>query len=242
MHLRYYSSFLLPVILLYLFPLKGSAQTNKQDVVYLKNGSSIRGKLIIDSTVVKIQTSDNSVWAFNRGDVDSIKKEPRHARSYLMTRQKGYYNVSVAGANIPPPDISTIQGLALSMSNGYRFSPYFSVGGVVGLDVFEQDIYLPVSLECRGEIIRRSATPFWFAQYGYPLIQKLNKSLVSYDPGRSLAAGGGMLFVLSSNVNLVMQLSFKAQKGTYERFSWRRGDYIETIDYRRTCLQIGLQF
>jgi hypothetical protein len=225
-----------------LIPIFGFGQTGKRDVVYLKNGSIIRGVIIADSAMVKIETSDHSVWAFNRAEVDSIKKEDKPRYTGLKTPQKGYYNVSVIGANIPSPDLSTTSGLSLSMTNGYRLCPYFSIGGVVGLDMFEKDIYMPASLECRGEIIRRGATPFWFAQYGYPLIKNVKSDEKIYNAGRSFTAGGGILFVLNSNIALVAQLSYKAQKSTYVRYRLIEGEYIETVDYRRTCLQVGLQF
>ena len=49
------------------------------DVVYLKNGSMIKGtvtELIVDKTV-KIQTSDGSLWVFNMSEVEKIVKEAK---------------------------------------------------------------------------------------------------------------------------------------------------------------------
>ena len=53
------------------------AQQNFDDVVYLKNGSIIRGIIIeqIPNVSLKIQTKDNSVFVYNMEDVEKMTKE-----------------------------------------------------------------------------------------------------------------------------------------------------------------------
>ena len=53
------------------------AQTNLQDVVYLKNGSIIRGDIVemVPGEMVKIQTSDGSVFVHAFADVEKFTKE-----------------------------------------------------------------------------------------------------------------------------------------------------------------------
>jgi hypothetical protein len=54
------------------------AQQSYDDVVYLKNGSIIRGLIIeqIPNVSLKIQTKDNSVFVYNMEDVEKMTKEP----------------------------------------------------------------------------------------------------------------------------------------------------------------------
>ena len=53
------------------------AQTSLQDVVYLKDGSIIRGDIVemVSGEVVKIQTADGSVFIHDFADVEKIIKE-----------------------------------------------------------------------------------------------------------------------------------------------------------------------
>lgn len=53
------------------------AQTSLQDVVYLKNGSIIRGDIVemVPGEMVKIQTSDGSVFVHAFADVEKFTKE-----------------------------------------------------------------------------------------------------------------------------------------------------------------------
>lgn len=67
------------------------AQQNYDDVVYLKNGSIIRGIIIeqIPNISLKIQTKDNSVFVYNIEDVEKMTKEPVQEKP--SAQQNEYY-------------------------------------------------------------------------------------------------------------------------------------------------------
>ena len=68
------------------------AQTSLQDVVYLKNGSIIRGDIIemVPGETIKIMTSDGSVFVHDYADVEKFAKEkPMN----LTTINNSIYNV-----------------------------------------------------------------------------------------------------------------------------------------------------
>ena len=48
-----------------------------EDVVYLKNGSIIRGVIIeqVPNESIKIQTNDRNIFVFKMEEIDRIKKE-----------------------------------------------------------------------------------------------------------------------------------------------------------------------
>lgn len=50
---------------------------NLQDVIYLKNGSVIRGTLIEQVPKTKIKTVDGSIWIFEGEEIDRITSEPK---------------------------------------------------------------------------------------------------------------------------------------------------------------------
>lgn len=54
------------------------AQQRMRDVVYLKNGSVIRGIIIeqVPNVSIKIQTSDGSVFAYKMDEIEKLAKEP----------------------------------------------------------------------------------------------------------------------------------------------------------------------
>ena len=134
-----------------------------QDVVYLKNGSIIRGTIIeqVPNKSLKIKTNDGSVFVYEINDVEKITKEEppmnygygwyyqnnneyRHQHGYAdnyNTRanrnsdfsRKGYRGFVDIGYAVGVGDYG--DGVfAVSTSHGYQFNPYFFVGAGIGVD------------------------------------------------------------------------------------------------------------
>ncbi len=67
-----------------------------QEVIYLNNGSVIRGIIIeqVPNNFVKIQTTDGNIFVYGMKDVLKITKEPYakvdRDNSNTSTREKGY--------------------------------------------------------------------------------------------------------------------------------------------------------
>jgi hypothetical protein len=70
--------FLGALLILFYFVPSLSAQQLMQDVVYLKDGSVIRGQIIeqIPNVSIKIQTKDGNIFVCKMEEVDKIVKEP----------------------------------------------------------------------------------------------------------------------------------------------------------------------
>src|SRR3954452_12312362 len=66
------------------------AQQNLQEVVYLKNGSIIRGAIIeqVPNKSIKIQTGDGSVFVYQMDEVEKITKEAPYKSSYMKEESK----------------------------------------------------------------------------------------------------------------------------------------------------------
>lgn len=75
------------------------AQNNYQDVVYLKNGSIIRGiirGIIIEqipNKSIKIETADRSIFVFQMDEIERFTKEPMQGRSPMASQSRGLQKV-----------------------------------------------------------------------------------------------------------------------------------------------------
>ncbi len=110
-------------------------QSNLQDVIYLKNGSIIRGIIIeqVPNKSIKIETADRSVFVFQMDEIEKIAKEPIDNKRSDSEKRKGFIGLSI-GASIPVGDFADkLDGLAetglhLNLINfGYLFSENFGV-------------------------------------------------------------------------------------------------------------------
>ncbi len=102
------------------------AQNNYQDVVYLKNGSIIRGVIIeqVPNKSIKIETADGSVFVYQMDEIEKIAKEDKIG----SIKKRGFIGLEL-GANVPigkfadVNDGSAKTGFQINLINfGYLFS------------------------------------------------------------------------------------------------------------------------
>jgi hypothetical protein len=110
------------------------AQNNYQDVVYLKNGSIIRGVIteIIPNKTIKIESAGN-VFVYNMDEVAEIKKEkiPNSDSSIANKKHESFLSGNL---NFVIFEGGFYPGLGLSYES--MVSDKFSIGGEIGTDVF----------------------------------------------------------------------------------------------------------
>jgi len=110
-------------------------QGNYQDVIYLKNGSIIRGIIIeqVPNQSIKIETADRNVFVFQMDEIEKIAKEPFDSKRSDSEKRKGFIGLSI-GASIPVGDFADKSdglaetGIHLNLINfGYLFSENFGI-------------------------------------------------------------------------------------------------------------------
>ena len=125
-----------PFLTLILFTLLTTVtfgQSNYQDVVYLNNGSIIRGVIIeqVPNTSIKIETADKSVFVYQMDEIEKFTKElPPETEALKQNTyiRKGFIGLEI-GANIPvgkfadKNDGAAKTGLQINLINfGYLFT------------------------------------------------------------------------------------------------------------------------
>lgn len=204
---------LLLVLAFTLFAWGLSAQEGYQDVVYLKNGSIVRGMIIeqVPNESVKIQTADGSVFFYRMDEIQKITKEldaysrqrpglrgPRKAVSFKDIA--GYRGMAEIAYSIGTGENSSDR-LEISTSHGYQFGQHFYVGGGVAFQYhfnFDDAIFLPVFAHLRGNLLKRDITPFLDFKVGYSVYDYTGFYLstglgCSANPGWK---GSGRLYLL----------------------------------------------
>ena len=142
------------------------------EVVYLKNGSIIKGVIIeqVPNVSLKIKTSDGSLIICQMSDVEKITKEERYTRDYrkeannrkaarnTLKGYKGFVDFAYIG-DVSDYNASKIE---LSTSHGYQFNNYFFVGGGVALNYYTDAdlIAAPIYANFRVNFINKRVTPF----------------------------------------------------------------------------------
>lgn len=108
-------------------------RNNLVDVVYLKNGSILRGIIIeqVPNESIKLQTADGNIFVYQTSEIEKITKEDtvRQSRNQLaygdngVQHRKGYIGLSI-GPSFAVGDLSDLPvGLILNLVDfGYLFT------------------------------------------------------------------------------------------------------------------------
>jgi hypothetical protein len=143
-----------------------------QDVVYLKNGSIIRGTIIeqIPNVSLKIETSDKNVFSYKIEEIEKMTREIDPTAKKSST--KGYLGVVNIGYGFGTGDAQKINCIKFDNINGYRFNEYVSLGFGYGLKYLWYEsgaLLVPLFADVRVHALPGNISPFLALQIGYSI-------------------------------------------------------------------------
>jgi hypothetical protein len=178
-----------------LLSLSALAQTNYEDVVYLKNGSVIHGMIIetIPNQTIKIKTKDGNLFVYKMDEILKMTKESVQSfdNNNFEIKETGFTNITEIEIGVL--DVGTggnglgLLGLGLRTINGIQINKHFSIGLGIGFnwlpnydlttDIISQTpipsyslLDLPVFLDFRYYLTSNKHSFFAFANFGYSIL------------------------------------------------------------------------
>lgn len=169
------------IMMLLLVGSLGVFAQNWQEVVYLKNGSVVRGVVVeqVPGASLKIQTADGSLFVFQMSEVDKITKElPKQQVQQTVATTKKYVIESAEEAvkNEAAAKTRGYRGFVdggftagydfmvelINTSHGYQINPHFFVGGGMGLHIaaIEGGVIVPIFADVRVNFLKHKISPF----------------------------------------------------------------------------------
>ena len=187
-----------------------------QEVVYLKNGSIIRGTIIeqVPDKSLKIQTYDGSIFAYEMAEVEKITKEQaatheQRRRSGTMLDgngvRRGYRGFVELGYTIGTGDWDGTNRVEFATSHGYQFNSYFYAGLGAGVNYYHEAdmVEIPIFADFRTDILNNWITPYVDFKIGYTV----------YDAtGFYMSPTVGRRFGFANNVALNFGIGYTMQK------------------------------
>lgn len=191
------------------------AQQNYQDIIYLKNGSIIRGMIIeqLPEKSVKIETKDKKVYVFQKDEIERLIKEPIKGNSSIKNDsscvKKKYLGIVELGYAFGV-DYYNINFLKLNVINGYRINPYFSVGIGAGLRYYfeGESAIIPLFLDFRTNIIDKKVSPYLALGCGY----SFNATNSFEGVGLLFNPTAGIRFKMSKKSSINVGIGYELQK------------------------------
>lgn len=228
------------------------------DIVYLRNGSVYRGRLVeqlSDQTLVLRTWSGLTLHlpakqirrVVQRCPRDSARRRAAMPKPYTF-RERGWYNATTASVLTGRAYWGDYAlGYSLHNSTGYAFSRIAGIGVGFGADVyspyqddFHQPVY-PIFAEARGYLSRRHVAPFYAAGVGWGFAGNSGQDRWGYEDRWR----GGWLaqlrvgYRLGNHFTLHAGLRLQRQKRIWTN-AWDFSRGQDRILYRRLELGFGL--
>jgi hypothetical protein len=149
-----------------------------EDVVYLKNGSVIRGMIVeqVPNQSLKIETRDGNLFVFQMDEVEKMTKRPNgfraqergsdtNVRESKFNKPRGWLGLIELGVG---SWMDTSVSESVTMVNGYRIFPQLAIGVGAGAEFFNYGApVIPVFLHLRSDFIKTKVSPFIAVNSGY---------------------------------------------------------------------------
>jgi len=233
---------------------KGPKELNlKHQVVYLKNGSIIRGTIIDlkKDTMVKIRTVGRNVWVFQYSEILKISSEV----ASFKAKTTGFYIAGTLGVgpNIGPaytPIFGTnsrfrdaepnFEGGFASLAIGHRFDRNFDLGGFINYTAYTTtDAFTSIGIDIRGDFSDRRITPYYVAQVG---VGDCSNPYVGYTyrPGLMVHPALGLKFNFKTFA-LLGEIGFEYQQ-LVDNHTFDSKLVNEMYNYENVSFKLGIMF
>lgn len=203
-----------------------------QEVVYLKNGSIIRGTIIeqVPDKSLKIQTNDGSIFAYEMAEVEKITKE--QATAYENNKRptpngngvkRGYRGFVDLGYAIGRLYNGQKNRMEVTTSHGYQFNPYIYAGLGTGIHYyFSGDTYedyfiwaVPIFANFRADFMNKKIAPFLDLKIGYIIYNDAEGFYLSPTVGYRFGFNGNLALNVGVGYNLQQEAKIKFYGGQF---------------------------
>lgn len=209
--------------------------------LHLKNGSVIRGKMMQESPVYRIETYDLSQWVFQPSEVEKVLPL-KAVNPNIRYRKKGFVHYTELGplamSNRASNGVTT-SAFSFQTTNGYKFNQWLYTGVGIGADLYAVQTFVPVVLSFRGDFSQKGdKIPFYFLEGGYGFNATSNDvDNLRFGGGSTFAGGIGLKILFNNSTGFVIGAGYRFQRSTVIKL------YTETIEnFNRLTLRAGFSF
>ena len=216
----------------------------KTDVVYLKNGSVIRGEIleIKQDMHIRIRYSDSRELLIDFNEIDRVGSDK--ALEWRNYRSSGYMNRSglelLSGSGNSTFRFATI--------HGKHFNSHLSAGLGIGITPYNDPTNLiPFFANFNYRLLKANTSPFIFLKAGYNFSvynhnDSQNLPLDEHTGGLLLNPGAGIEFNVSRGFGWYVQAGYNIDQSSYEFDGWWSERVRTDLSFRRISIGMGLTF
>lgn len=218
-----------------------------QDVIYLKNGSVIRGQIVLlePSGIVKIEIYGGSVLVYDVDEVLKISKESsKDPNKIKKTNHKfsgrGFTHRISIETMLGQGQWGLVPGLGHHYQCNYHLNRFFSFGAGMGINTFFDLSFVPVYANFKGYFMKSSASVYYDINVGYGII--LPSYHVSSSGGLYIRPAVGVRFHSTTKAHLFLDFGYNIQYASTVEIDWNNNPVSYERIYYRPSLRLGITF
>ncbi len=219
------------------------AQKNSEDVIYLKDGSVLRGEIIeMNDDQIKIQILGGSILVYDRSEMDRMEKQAPIFNGKLKERYmktKGVYYLGETGFLWQNP-YEDAPGVNIQAAAGYMWSPQLATGIGIGASAYLDYFLMPIYLDLRSQL---TETIYAFVDIGYGIKTNKREDYVTDRGGFMINPGIGFKFNTKSKHAWLLSFGYQYQNAKEVYYRGWDGAYVERdYHFKRLSMRFGLMF
>ncbi len=222
-----------------------SAQKTK-DVLYLKNGSIIFGKLIeISEDQYRIETYDGSIFIYKSSEVEKFAKE---TANFNGRKQSGFGFSLEAGLLAGAQHTQYTTPFSFNFLAGLTYNTKYLISIGSGVEFIGQT-YTPLFLEYKYLFHDKKTTPFIFMRGGALLHIESDEQTNNYNEytpfnykgGTSLTIGSGISWA-KEGYETYLSFAYRYAHTSYQQREYNQGIVTYNSTLNRLEIKFGFRF
>lgn len=219
------------------------SQNKMTDVVYLKNGSIIKGIIVeqVPNQSMKVRTSDGSIFNFQMNEIEKITKEEaiRQKSAFFSSSNEDIeeYSGKFRGIVDLGYIAGGIKGPEFCFSLGAQINKLFFVGAGAGVEYATdlETVVVPIFADIRSNLMTGPIVPFIALRAGYSFLPE-------YTGGFYCHPFAGVKFMINGRKAVNLAIGWSTNKYKQE-FGYNYGGSM-TAKYKVNALtmKVGYEF
>jgi len=235
------------------------AQNQPVDVVTLKDGQRLTGKVkqyepgktlvFVKEDGTTVELADSEITKIQQGVAPIAESDNSASRAAPIpeARTLGFYGTSMLSFAGGDSDEGLSLGAGFSQSFGYHLKPYLGIGVGFGIDNYSRrgEVVYPIFAEVRSFLPSKKGTGnfYAFAAGGYAFaFEREQLDITTANGGLMGQFAFGYRAATVEGLDIFVDLGPKFQAAHFERTLYNGDLEVRDVDYKRLVIRVGIGF
>lgn len=212
-----------------------------RDVLYLSNGSIIRGTIVQNNdTIVRIRTYGDNVLAYTPDQIQGISNEIVPQKE-ISIKKSGYFFFTTMGLLVGKSDNEKAAPFSAMIEHSYKCKQKYAIGFILGYEQLKENT-MPIGASLRYMIPAGKSSIVLGVSMGYAYpVEKPSEEFIKKATGGLINNYEiGILIPVDEGSAVYAAVGYRYSTLNYELEDWWLGDFQRKIKFNRISVRMGI--